>query len=123
VNDTTGSTHCYGPKTEDGSPRKEFLKLPGAAKIIGQARYTVSGEMLIGSTAETANGGQLNPAHSRWLMGYRQAWDAASPLWAEWLAATALSGSEATETPSLQTSPPSSSAPLSGRAQAHDCHA
>lgn len=32
------------------------------------------GLKLIGSTAETANIGQLNPALSRWLMGYPPAW-------------------------------------------------
>lgn len=34
VNDTTGSTHCYGPKQPDGT-RAIFLKLPGAAKLAG----------------------------------------------------------------------------------------
>jgi hypothetical protein len=35
VNDTLGSTHCYGKKTTDGSPRPIFLKLPGAALLSG----------------------------------------------------------------------------------------
>ena len=72
--DSTGmATDAVNP---DGSKRNRMDRICLVIDPKFPARLTATGEMLIGSTAEMESGGQLNPAHSRWLMGLPPEWDA-----------------------------------------------
>lgn len=79
AHDTSGRSKTQ--KAKHGTKHGCACLVRDADKIdLGQpARLTASGQMLTGSSAGMESGGQLNPAHSRWLMGLPPEWDACAP--------------------------------------------
>lgn len=71
-----------GPHAND---LRDFAKLTDMSGTLdGPARLTADGRLLTGSTAGMDAGGQLNPAHSRWLMLCRDPWEQWAPGYQDW---------------------------------------
>lgn len=62
---------------EDGSKNQQ--RLQDFAAIAGPMRLCSDGTLLTGSFAGMESGGQLNPAHSHWLMRLPPEWDDCAP--------------------------------------------
>jgi hypothetical protein len=59
----------------DGERAGTITRDMTGSSLTQQAQLVASGPMPTGSPAGTGKPGQLNPAHSRWLMGYPPEWD------------------------------------------------
>jgi len=65
----------YSQAQKERNPNVLSNQVYLTASVSGPARLTSTGELLTGSSAAMANGGQLNPAHSRWLQALPLTWD------------------------------------------------
>lgn len=70
------------PACMDTLPIRSDEQLARAKSVAGCSNLkdqVPTGLPATGSSAATGSGGQLNPAHSRWLMGYPTEWDDCAP--------------------------------------------
>lgn len=83
ANDTTGA-EPLAQRENRAAGGLQLRDIPHLLQHPQPARLTVSGQMLIGSTAGMTSGGQLNPEHSRWLMACPEAWALCHPHYNDW---------------------------------------
>ena len=74
---TDGKGGYQGGRMRNGKLSTDRLDV--AAQLAEPVRLTASGEMLTGCTAGMESGGQLDPDHSRWLMGFPPEWEDCAP--------------------------------------------
>ena len=81
---------AQGAKTMEQIQKMRRMTCAGVANLNEQVLQTVSGGMPNTFRVATQKlsaqliGGQLNPGHSRWLMGFRAEWERCHPGYASW---------------------------------------